>query len=468
MTPPTSDLAFRVAEKLHLEVPWDVYAEHLSHYEVHFDGTHVETVRGPIAVDGYGIRIFRAVGDEMGVGYQAGNDASPAGIAAVLSDAEATARHARFPARTVALPVEAARRASDVEIFDATIAQRPSDSVEEYVQELFRCFEGRNGAVPSFGSTRLTVGETTIANSFGLEASFQHTDVDFEVAVKAFGGPEGRPPGEYWVTRYQRRLDRRELAADVDLWCQRARDVRRAQPPPAGQIPVLLPAYVLADIIPSVVGFRLSGTARLRQMSPEPGTMYGNELVSIDNDGRLAWGGGSAPVDDEGTRTGRFALLDHGKTGELIYDALHAGAFDRTSSAGAARMGEFGRRTGPKFAARPTPGPATLAVHTGTGGTDAEMIEALGDGIWVEQFGWAFPDPASGAFGGEIRIGYRVRNGKIAEPIRGGTVGGLVVAPPGTPSLLNSVRALGSRASLCDALYAPTIAVTGLTVAGVT
>ena len=468
MTRAESDLAFRVADQLKIDGPWDVYAEHLARYEIHFDGTHIETVRGPITIDGYGIRVLRMAEDQMGVGYQASADASSSGISTVLADAQATARHARFPARAVVLPGSAPRALADVEISDASLADRPREGVDAYVRELFARFEGRTGVQPSFGSVRATVGETTIANSSGLATSFHHTSVDLELAVKASGGPEGRPPGEYWVTRFQRRLDPRELVVDVDNWCQRANDVRRAEAPPAGQIPVVLPAYVLSEIVPPVVGFRMSGAAQLRQMAPEPGTMYGTELVSIDNDGRLPWGGESAPVDDEGTRTGRFPLLDHGKTGGLIYDALHAGAFDRTSTAGAQRLGEFGRRAGSRFMSRPAPGPATLALHAGTGGTDAEVIEAVREGIWVEQFGWAFPDPTSGAFGGEIRIGYRIRNGRLAEPIRGGTVGGLVLAAPGTPSLLNSVVALGSTATLSDSLRAPTIAVNGLTVAGAT
>lgn len=466
MTPP-SDLAFRVADQVRVDAPWEVYAEHLAKYEVHFDGTHIETVRGPVTIDGYGIRILRSVGEEMGVGFQASADASGPGISAVLADAEATARHARFPARSVALPSGAPRFLSDVEISDSVIAECPREAVDDYVREIFARFEGRSGVQPSFGSVRATVGETSIANSAGLATSFRHTVVDFELAVKSFGGPEGAPPGEFWVTRVQRRLDPRELADQIDGWSQRAADVRRASPPPAGQIPVVLPVYVLAEILPPVLGFRLSGSARLREMAPDAGTLFGNELVSIDNDGRLPWGGGSAPVDDEGSRTGRFPLIDQGKTGELIYDALHAGAFDRTSTAGGQRLGDFGGRSGSKFMSRPTPGAASLAFHPGAGGTDAELIEAVRDGIWVEQFGWAFPDPTSGAFGGEIRIGYRIRNGRLAEPIRGGTVGGLVVATPGTPSLLNSVLTVGSSATLADSLQAPTIAVGGLTVAGV-
>jgi hypothetical protein len=50
--------------------------------------------------------------------------------------------------------------------------------------------------------------------------------------------------------------------------------------------------------------------------------------------------------------------------------------------------------------------------------------------------------------------------------VRGGTIGGTVVAPPGTPSLLTSVAAIGSKARLVDDLSSPTLLVKTLTVGG--
>ena len=111
-------------------------------------------------------------------------------------------------------------------------------------------------------------------------------------------------------------------------------------------------------------------------------------------------------------------------------------------------------------------GPTTIVLEPGEGGSDNEIVKADGDGIWVQRLGWASPDPLSGAFGGEVRIGYRIRHGKIAEPIRGGTVGGVVLGTAGTPTLLTSIAALGSTATLTENFSGPTILVKPLTVAG--
>ncbi|HEV2166207.1 MAG TPA: metallopeptidase TldD-related protein, partial [Thermoplasmata archaeon] len=118
------------------------------------------------------------------------------------------------------------------------------------------------------------------------------------------------------------------------------------------------------------------------------------------------------------------------------------------------------------FMAPPTPSPTTMVLEPGAGGTDAEMIEAVGDGLWLDQLGYAFPDAISSTFGGEVRLGYVVERGKLTNPVRGGTVGGVVLGGPGEASMLQSVRSIGSHPSLVGRLSAPTISVGSLTVAG--
>ena len=173
------------------------------------------------------------------------------------------------------------------------------------------------------------------------------------------------------------------------------------------------------------------------------------------------------PVDGEGSvRAGR-PLVSNGSVSGLLYDAAHAAAFDVPSTASATRgsdpNGFFNWR---RFLHPPRVTSSTLSVAAGDGGSDAELIEAAGDGIWVQQLGWAVPDGISGAFGGEIRIGYRIRHGKLAEPVRGGTVGGVVMAPPGRPSLLRNIEALGSTVTLAESIASPTLLVRPLVVAG--
>ena len=229
---------------------------------------------------------------------------------------------------------------------------------------------------------------------------------------------------------------------------------------------MVLPASVSSGILPLVIGFQFTGSARLRKIAPEIGRTVGIAGLSLHDDGRVPWAASSFPLDDEGTPSRRRTLIANGVVSELMYDALHAGAFDLPPTGNAVRGMEFGFRDWRRFLHRPVGTATTVVVDPGSGGSDAELIETAGDGVWVQQLGWAIPDPISTAFGGELRIGYRIRNGKLAESVRGGTVGGVVLAPPGAPSMLASVAAIGSTPTLTDGVQMPTLLVRSLTVAG--
>jgi predicted Zn-dependent protease len=457
-------VGYRVADRLNLPGPWEVFGERLRRYEIHFNGRVVEVVRGPLVVEGYGLRVFEAHGDRTGTGFQASTDSTDVGIADATERAKKTAVHSDFPTKRVDLPATAT--AAELEIVDHKLWESPLPHLQSYVDALLAPFDVIKDSVPSFGSVRATLSESSIANSAGLRAAFQHTTVALELAIKAFGGPEGAPPGEYWVNQNARRVEPAHAGDRVAGWAKFAQDARSAKPPPTGELPVVLPADVLAGILPAVLGFRCTGGARLRELAPATGSRIGAPGLTIHDDGQFPWGPNSAPVDDEGVATGRRTLVAGGLVEELMYNVLHAGAFEVPSTGNGLRGLSYGTRDWMRFTHGPGIGATTLVVQPGSGGTEAEIAEVADDGIWLQQLGWASPDPMSGAFGGEIRIGYRIRHGKIAEPVRGGTIGGTVISPPDTPSLLTSIAAIGSRGTLVDDLSSPTVLVRTLTVAG--
>lgn len=459
--------AFEVADRVQGAASWDVFAERARRYEIHLNGRSIEMTRGPIEIEGYGLRVLRSGDGKTRTGFQASTDLSPAGVRTAFEAAESLSQYGVFPAKNVTLAGPRDGPLPSLEIRDPTLWDRPMETLQGYVEALLAAFDGRRGVAPTFGSVRATLTETTLANSAGLKAAYAHTTVEFEVAVKASGGPEGPPPGEYWVNESTRRLDPKALAGQVDDWCRFAQDVRRATAPSTGELPVALPASVLAGILPSVIGFRCTGSARLHEIAPPLGTQWGDGSLTVRDDGQLPWGVASSPVDDEGTPQRVRDVLTRGSVTGLLYDALHAGAFETTSTGSALRgFQAAGTRDWRRFLTPPGTGSTTLVVEPGSGGSDEELVASTNDGIWVQQLGWAVPDPISGAFGGELRIGYRIRGGKLAEPVRGGTIGGVVIAPPGQPSLLANITSIGSRPSLFEGLYAPTLMVRPLTVAG--
>ena len=468
MTGPTplSDTAFRMADRLRTAAPWEIFAERIHRYEIHWNGLQVELVRGPMVLEGYAVRVFRAHDDATGIGFQASTVLTEEGVRAAAEDAERLARYSVFPAQKVELPTDGASGTPGPEIRDPRLWDRPGEYLADYVETLFHTFDGRKEVLPTFGSVRATLSEASITNSFGLRHAHSSTTVDLEIAIKSFGGPEGAPPGEYWVNDAARKLDPSGLPAEVELWCQYARDARRSSPTPTGDLPVILPASVTSGIIPGVMGVQFTGGARLHKIAPEVGRKVGIDGLNLYDDGRVPWAISSAPVDDEGTPQRRRTLIANGAVSELMYDALHAAAFDTPRTGNAVRGTDFIFRDWRRFLTRPQGTSTTLVIEPGQGGSDTELIEAAGDGVWVQQLGWAIPDAISTAFGGELRIGYRIRHGKLAEPVRGGTVGGVVLAPPGAPSLFANIAEIGSTPALTDGVHLPTLLVRPLTVAG--
>lgn len=464
-----SFLASGVAEKLgRLDDPWDVYAERATRFEIQLTGSKVEVVRGPLRLEGYGVRVLTKVDDQTGVGFQASVDFTPEGIRHATEAARTVAKFNRFPARHPALPEKSGGVSNVPKLRDPKLGSDPLASLEEEARALLAAFEAERLAPPTFATLRATLLESSIANSRGLADAFAHTAVEREIAVKADGGPEGAPAGEFWVNDLGCRihLDRPEEKAR--RWWRLAEDARHADAPPTGETAVILPRDVLAEILPPVFGTQFSAAGQLRGLAIPTDTVVATERLDVSDDGLLDWAVGSSPFDDEGTRQRVRRLIVQGRVSEIVSDVLHADALGSVPTGNAMRGMKLGPGAGFwwKFARPPSPGLSTLTLSPGDGGSDEELVEQVDDGLWLEQLGWAAPDLVAGTFGAEIRIGYRIRRGKLAEPIRGGTVGGPVVTRDHRPSMLNGIQSIGSEAHLSGDLLSPTLVVRNLVVSG--
>ncbi|MFI5417614.1 MAG: TldD/PmbA family protein [Candidatus Lutacidiplasmatales archaeon] len=464
---PAADTAFRLADRLRgtLPGPWDVHAERARRFEVHLQNGKQELVRGPVQVEGFGLRLIRATSEGGSTGFASSTDLSDASLGRAVEDAESTARHSRFPVGDVELPASLPASTLIPNTVDRALWEDPTRRLEELIAELGTACNTEKGVSPSFGSIRATLTETTLSNSSGLEASCARTQIELEVALKAEGGPQGRPPGEFWANETLCRIEMGWLARMGPRWARMAADVRVAKAPASGPTRALFTPSVLSEILPGALGYRFSSSAQLRQLAIAEGTKVASELLSLDDDGLLPFGIASAPFDGEGVPHRRHALVTEGSASGSVSDLLHAKALGGRSTGN-------GQRSPVRFSHWLTftnsviPRPTTLVVRPGEGGSEEEMAEELGEGIIVEQLGFPNPNEISGSFGGELRLGYRVHHGKRGAPIRGGTVGDNLLASPGERSFLTAIAAIGSRPEISGRLFAPTLRVDDLPVAG--
>jgi len=104
----------------------------------------------------------------------------------------------------------------------------------------------------------------------------------------------------------------------------------------------------------------------------------------------------------------------------------------------------------------------------------AELVERVKDGIYAKSFGGGQVDITSGKFVFSCTEAYRIRGGKIAEPVKGATLIG------DGPTVLTRVKGIGNDLELDEGVGVcgkagqsipagvgqPTLLIDGLTVGG--
>ena len=243
-------------------------------------------------------------------------------------------------------------------------------------------------------------------------------------------------------------------------------------PAPAGEMTVLLGPGWPGILLHEAVGHGLEGdfnrkgssafSGRIGQRVAAPGVTViddGSLVSPVDGARR-----GSLSIDDEGTPTRENILIEDGILKGYMQDRLNARLM------GVAPTGN-GRRE--SYAHTPMPRMTNTFMR---GGTDdpAALLDRVKDGIYCTSFGGGQVDIVSGRFTFSCTEAWRVKNGRIAEPIKGATLTG------DGPSVLTRVIGIGNDFALDEGIGVcgkggqgvpagvgqPTLLIDGLTVGG--
>jgi len=236
---------------------------------------------------------------------------------------------------------------------------------------------------------------------------------------------------------------------------------------PAGEMPVVLGPGWPGVLLHEAVGHGLEGDFNRKGASAFSGRI-GERVaapgVTVIDDGAMDQRRGSLTIDDEGTPTRRNILIEDGVLKGYIQDRLNARLM------GVEPTGN-GRRE--SFAHSPMPRMTNTFM---LGGQDdpGELVERVTDGIYAKSFGGGQVDITSGKFVFSCTEAYRIRGGKIAEPIKGATLIG------DGPTVLTRVKGIGNDLALDEGIGIcgkggqsipagvgqPTLLIDGLTVGG--
>jgi len=236
---------------------------------------------------------------------------------------------------------------------------------------------------------------------------------------------------------------------------------------PAGEMPVVLGPGWPGVLLHEAVGHGLEGDFNRKGTSAFSGRI-GERVaapgVTVIDEGSIEGRRGSLTIDDEGTPTRRTVLIEDGILKGYLQDRLNARLMGMEPTGN-------GRRE--SFAHAPMPRMTNTFMLGGKDDPD-ELVSRVRDGIYAKSFGGGQVDITSGKFVFSCTEAYRIRGGKIAEPIKGATLIG------DGPTVLTRVKGIGNDLALDEGVGVcgkggqsipagvgqPTLLVEGLTVGG--
>ena len=236
---------------------------------------------------------------------------------------------------------------------------------------------------------------------------------------------------------------------------------------PAGEMPVVLGPGWPGVLLHEAVGHGLEGDFNRKGTSAFSGRI-GERVaargVTVVDDGTIHDRRGSLTIDDEGTPTRRNVLIEDGILRGYIQDRLNARLM------GVEPTGN-GRRE--SFAHAPMPRMTNTFMLAGRD-HPGELVERVSEGIYAKSFGGGQVDITSGKFVFSCTEAYRIRGGRIAEPIKGATLIG------DGPTALTKIKGIGNDLALDEGVGVcgkggqsvpagvgqPTLLIEGLTVGG--
>lgn len=181
---------------------------------------------------------------------------------------------------------------------------------------------------------------------------------------------------------------------------------------PAGTMPVVIGNAFGGVIFHEALGHLLETTSVAKKasaLSDLLGEQVASPTVTYIDDGTTPHGWGSSEFDDEGLPTERTVLIDKGLLKSYMVDRVGAlmTGYRPTGS---------GRRQDYTFA--PTSRMRNTFIAPGETPKE-ELFSGIELGLYAKTMGGGQVYPGSGEYNFAIREGYMIRNGEVAEPVRG-------------------------------------------------
>jgi TldD protein len=290
------------------------------------------------------------------------------------------------------------------------------------------------------------VSDILICNSEGMWVTDTRTRSRFHVSVTAGNGNEGgemftagESPGAQRGFEFFEGLDVEHHAREA---AERAVRMLSAGYVQGGKMPVVMGNGFGGVIFHEACGHLLETEGVRRKASvfaDKIGTQIAHSEVTAVDDGTLENSWGSIGVDDEGRAPQKTTLIENGVLKTYMSDRVGA------QETGVELSGSA-RRESYQYA--PVSRMRNTYIAAGKHTPEA-VLASVEDGLYAKKLGGGSVNPATGEFNFAVEEGYRIRGGKVAEPVRGATLIGK--GPEILPLISMVANDLELAAGMCGA-----------------
>lgn len=275
-----------------------------------------------------------------------------------------------------------------------------------------------------------------VANTWGARVSWR--EVRVRIAGQAVAGEGDRREAAY---EFKDGTVGFELVKALDLGAfgrrvaTEAVEMLAAAKPPAGLLTVVTDPSVTGTLAHEVIGHASEGDEIVKKRSfltDVVGKRVGSDLVTMFDDGTVPAAHGSIPFDAEGTPAHKTKVIDQGIYRGFLHSLETSGILG-ASPTGNGRAQDFGRRVWVRM--------TNTFFGPGRDTKDA-IIEDTKSGVLTKESISGMEDPVGGGFQAVTQSGFVIRDGEVAERVRGMTLTGKAI------SILKSVDRVSKEVQL--------------------
>jgi len=360
---------------------------------------------------GAGLRALKT----SGVGFSSTADLSPKSLRKTVKSALDASKARKLPFKYTFPPSAKSPKVSG--IYDDKLANLPSDKAVELAYDMIEASVAYNRKIKdNSGVFNLVEYHTIVMNSSGLTARDDGTFFEASLTATAKQGTKSSEGAESTAGRSLKELKPKDIGQSA---AEMAISDLKAQRLEAGTYSIVLDPQPVAIIIEYVE--ELSSPPLAKRDYPlfldKVGKRVGSKQLTLVDDPLMLGGVRSSSVDQEGTPSKKFAIIEKGVLKTFAYDSFY-GAMEKRQTTGSGNRYYFvvgvSQFPGRNYNLEPIPRARNPYILPGKWKRD-EILEDMKDGLLAKRFHYTrLTNPTRGDFTSVLRMGlYRIKKGQI-------------------------------------------------------